>query len=71
MTTEKIVCAVCEKRPSIRWEGIDICLVCFNRGRTAMTVPGPVVVSLTPSTDELLIRDSQLRVSLRRARQSP
>lgn len=63
MTTEKIVCSVCEKRPSIRWEGAPICLWCLNRGRTDRTAPGPIVVSLTPSADEALIRDSQLRIA--------
>jgi hypothetical protein len=46
-------CAVCEKRPAIRWEGADICLACLNRGRTARPAPTTTVL-LTPSADSLL-----------------
>lgn len=63
MTTEKIICSVCEKRPSIRWEGIDICLVCFNRGRAARSAPGLITVLLSPSADSLL-HDSFARAAL-------
>ena len=63
MTTEKIVCSVCERRESIRGQHVPICLACFSRVRMSRAEPGPVVVSLTPSADELLIRDSQLRIA--------
>jgi hypothetical protein len=66
MTTEKIICAVCEKRESIPWQhapAVPICLACLNRGRTARTAPSPITVSLSPSADEALVREGERRLA--------
>jgi hypothetical protein len=58
-----MLCYICGKRPSIRNQHIPICLACFSRVRMSRAQPSPVVVSLTPSTDELLIREAQLHIA--------
>ena len=58
-----LICSLCEKRPSIRNQHIPICLACFSRVRMSRAEPGPAVVSLSPSADELLIQYGQLRIA--------
>jgi len=62
----ELICCLCEKRPGAcgTIPG-PLCIVCRtkNYARAATTEAKPIIVSLTPAVDELLIREGQRRVA--------
>jgi hypothetical protein len=53
MSTMNDTCLVCKKAPSMRWDGIPICLRCFNAGGVSATgEPAKTVVTFGSGTSE-------------------
>ena len=61
-----MLCCICEKRPGASGTiPVPLCLACRteNRERTVAAETKPIIVSLTPAVEELLIQDGQRRVA--------
>jgi hypothetical protein len=58
MSTLNETCQVCKKAPSMRWDGIPICLRCFNAGgANANSEPTKTVISVgSGDSEEILTR---------------
>jgi len=62
----ELICCHCEKRPGACGTiPVPLCLACRTkiREQAATTEAKPIIVSLTPALDELLIREGQRRVA--------